>query len=261
VTTHINAGGIKLRYVVDGNKDGPPLVLLNSIATDIDMWSPQLAGFTQRLLVIRFDARGHGLSDAPPPPYSVDDLAGDAMALLDALALEQVHLCGISLGGLVALWMTAHHPERVKRAVVVSTAPRIGTPEAWDERATRARRGGMHAIVDLQMSRFFSRGSQVADGAEFDRIRQAVLATPLDGYIGACGALRNADLSSVVPSITVPCLIMAGNLDEATPPGQAQQLHAGIRGSEFVVIDGGHLCNVENPAAFNEAVLGFIAEN
>lgn len=260
MSPYLDAGGIKLHYAIDGLGDGPPSVLLNSIATDMDMWFAQLDAFTRKLSVIRFDARGHGLSGVPPPPSSLSDFGDDLVSLLDTQGLELVHLCGISLGGMVALWTAALHPERVGRVVVASAAPRIGTAEAWEERAAQARRGGMESLVDFQMDRFFRSQSAVSPTDELERIRRTILATPLEGYVGACLALRDADLSDLLPLITVPCLVLAGNFDRSTPPAEVERLHAGIRGSEFLVIEGGHLCNIDNPSAFNEAVLKFLAE-
>jgi 3-oxoadipate enol-lactonase len=258
--TDVRAGDVRLHCVVDGPADAPVLVLCNSIATDLHVWEPQAASFAQRFRTIRYDGRGHGRSGVPRGPYTIDQLGGDLVRLMDALDVEVAHVCGLSLGGLVAQWVTARHPRRVGRAVFASTAARIGTPELWEERAELVRNGGMAAVRDLQLRRFFTESFLAHNPDLADRVGRAVASTPPEGYVGSCLALRDADLTGLASTIRTPSLIIAGREDVATPPSDAEWLHEHIPGSRIAFLDdAGHLCNVEKPDRFNELVLGFLS--
>lgn len=252
--------GVRLTYRIDGPTGAPVLVLVNSVGTDMRMWRPQIAALRGRYRVVRHDARGHGRSDAPAGPYSIDRLGLDLLALLDHLHISSAALCGISLGGLIVQWLAARHPERVERAILANTAARIGTVEGWNARIDAVRGGGMAAVRETVLARFFSASFRATHAEEIRAIREMVEAIDPIGYIGACAALRDADLRASLPAIRAPTLIVAGALDESTPPLQSEELHAALAGSELLVLQGaGHLSNVEQPAAFNACLLAFLA--
>jgi pimeloyl-ACP methyl ester carboxylesterase len=194
------ASGVLLAYRVDGPDDAPAIVMVNSLGTDLRMWDSQVGLLSRDLRVVRYDCRGHGASGVPAGPYTIERLGLDLLALMDTLGIEQAHVCGLSLGGMVALWFAASYPERVARAVFANTAARF-LSEAFRRK---------HPDVAQQMS-------------------EMIEATNPRGYIGGCAALRDADLQEILAAIHVPSLILAGELDEATPPWQAQELH-GHRG-------------------------------
>jgi 3-oxoadipate enol-lactonase len=251
--------GIRLAYRLDGPPDRPVLLFVNSLGTDLRMWEPQVAALSTELRLLRYDSRGHGQSDAPPGPYTLDRLGLDAIALLDQLGVERAHVCGLSLGGLVALWLAIHRPERVGRAVFANTAARIGTLESWSARIEAVRAGGMAAIKDAVLARFLSADFRQRRPDVTEQIGATLLATPPDGYVGACAALRDADLRNLVSTIETRSLVIGGELDEATPPAQAEDLHAGIVPSELMVIPGvAHLSNLEAPDLFNRRVLDLL---
>ena len=223
------------------------LVLVNSVGADLRMWQPQIGALSQNFRVVRFDARGHGRSSTPAGPYSIDRLGRDLLALLDHLRIPQAHICGISLGGLTALWLAAYHPERVGRVILANTAARIGTVEGWNARIDAVRAGGMAAVATV-LARFFSAAFRASHAEEIRAVGDMVAAIDPIGYIGACAALRDADLRAIAPSIRTPALIVAAGLDEATPPSQGAELHAAIAGSALVVLPGaGHLSNISSP--------------
>jgi 3-oxoadipate enol-lactonase len=254
------ANGIRLGYRLDGPDNAPPLVLLNSLGTDLRIWNPQVALLSRTLRVIRYDQRGHGASEVPAGPYTIEQLGLDLLALLDALQIERAHLCGLSLGGMVALWCAAHHPGRVARAVFANTAARIGTMESWNARIALVNTGGMSAIREMVVARFLSEGFRRSHPEVARQLGEMLEAIDPAGYMGACAALRDADLHEIVAAIQVPSLIIAGELDEATPPAQVQELHAAISGSELLLLrEAAHLSNVEQPEAFSKAVLAFLA--
>jgi 3-oxoadipate enol-lactonase len=259
--TRVALRDLSLEVVVEGDPGAQPLVLVHSAGADHRMWDGNLPALGRRFRLIRYDLRGHGGSDVPPPPYNLDDLGGDLVGLLDALDFATTHIAGGSLGGLVALWLAARHPERVDRAVFAGTAARIGTPETWEQRADAVRRGGMEAVVEVVMARFFS--------ARFRRDRADVVARfvdvlrrqSADGYVGTCLALRDADLRGEVERVRAPSLILVGSEDVSTPPSDAEFLRHSIAGSRTLLLDGvGHLCTVERPDVFEDIVEHLIGE-
>lgn len=251
--------GIRLDYRVDGPADAPVLLFVNSLGTNVRMWEPQVAPLAEQFRVVRYDSRGHGRSDAPPGPYTLERLALDALALLDALDVEQAHVCGLSLGGMVALWLAIHRPERVGRAVFANTAARIGSEAIWSARIEAVEAGGMAAIHDAVLARFLSAGFRARDPETTRTVSEMLLSTSLSGYIACCTALRDADLRHLASTVEAPSLVIGGELDEATPPAQAEDLHAAIVPSELMVIPGvAHLSNLEAPDLFNRRVLDLL---
>ncbi len=261
MNTFMTDDGVRLAYRIDGMAGIPPLLFINSLGTDLQMWEPQAARFRHDFQVIRCDTRGHGHSDAPPGPYTIERLGRDVLTLLDQLSIEQAHICGLSLGGLTALWLAVYHGERLRSAIFANTAARIGTLEGWSERIKAVRAGGMPAVREMVLGRFFSAVFRQAQPEVVQSIGDMLVAIDPVGYIGACSALRDTDLHAEIPAIRTPSLIVVGALDEATPPAQSEELHTAIRGSKLIVLDkAAHLSNLEQPDAFNSAMLHFLQE-
>ena len=247
--------GAPLHSRVDGSRGGRPLLLISSLGTDLSMWEPQVPALGEHR-VIRYDHRGHGRSAATPAPYTLERLGRDALAVLDAHAVDRAAVCGISLGGLVALWLGVHAPGRVDRLLLADTAARVGTEQGWRDRITAVRGEGMAAIAPLVMERFFSAAFRARDPDTVARITEALVEQPAEGYVGACAALATGDLRSDLSVVAAPTLIVVGSADEATPPEDADELHAGIAGSRLEVLPGaGHLSNLEQPRRFTELLL------
>jgi 3-oxoadipate enol-lactonase len=197
----------------------------------------------------------------PTAPASIERLGRDLLGLLDHLGIARAHICGLSMGGLTAQWLALHHPGRVERAVFANTAARIGTAEGWEARIAAVRAGGMAAIRDAVVERFFSPAFRAERPEVVGRYAAALEATDPVGYTACCAALRDADLRPAVGAIRAPTLIIAGGLDEATTPAQAEELRAAIPGARLLVLDGAaHLSNVERPGRFSAALAGFFAE-
>ena len=248
--------GVRLAYRLDGDDDSPSIVLVNSLGADLRMWDPQVAALSRRFRVLRYDIRGHGQSGLSDEEVTIERLGLDLMDLLDELSIRSVHICGLSLGGMIALWLAVHHPERIKRAVFANTAARIGTVQGWNARIDAVRVGGMAAVRGAVVARFLSDGFRARHPEMAHWIGNMLEATDQVGYIAACAALRDTDLRDLVHKIRVPSLIIAGALDEATPPAQAEELHKAIRGSDLIIFpEVAHLSNVEQPAAFNACLL------
>lgn len=252
--------GVRIAYRVDGPADAPTLVLLNSIGTNMHMWDQQVARLNTTLRIVRYDCRGHGDSDAPAGEYTIEQLGLDLLALLDTLQIEQTQLCGLSLGGMIALWFTITYPTRVTRAVFANTAARIGTVERWNERIDAVKTNGMAAIRDASLTRFLSADFRQRNPEMTQQIGEMIEATPTTGYSGACAVLRDTDLRELVSTIHIPALILAGELDTSTPPSQARELHAALTGSQIhTFADVAHLSNVERPIEFSNYLQTFLA--
>lgn len=253
--------GVRLHTRIDGDDGGPPLLLLNSLGTDLSTWDPQIAVWSSARRVVRFDQRGHGRSDVPSAPYSVERFARDALTVLDAYEMGTADLCGLSLGGLVALWIAGTEPLRVRRAVFADTAARIGSETGWQERAATVRAEGMAAVTDMILGRFFSPAFRATGDPAIDAVARMLRAAAVDGYAGSCDALATADLTELVQAVQSPSLVIVGTADEATPPTDARELHASLADSEIVELAGaGHLANLERPELFGGVVLDFLDE-
>ena len=250
--------GCRLSFSVAGPKKAPPLLLLNALGTTSALWTEQFAPLSRGLRVIRCDTRGHGDSAAPPGDYTLDRLGHDALAVLDAAAATRAHVCGVSLGGLTALWLARHAPERVDHIVCANTGARVGTRELWRQRIQAAREQGMAALAGLTMQRWFTERFRQSAPATVDRFRSMISACSVAGYTGCCAALRDADLRDEIHRIDTPTLVVTGTHDQATPPSLGDGIRTAVAGARAVELDAAHLANVEQPGAFNAAVIEFL---
>jgi 3-oxoadipate enol-lactonase / 4-carboxymuconolactone decarboxylase len=243
-------------FRIDGPPGAPVLVLSNSLGTNWRMWEPQVAVLTGHFRVVRYDQRGHGVTDALEGPYALADLGADLLGLLDHLDVARASLCGVSLGGLVCMWVAAHAPERVERLVVASTAPHFPPRGPWIERAERVRAEGTAWLLDGLLERWFTPGF-VARAPEIVRLVAEMLAgVDPDGYACCCEAIAGSDERSALDRIGAPTLVLAGAADPVAPPTVALELHEAIAGSSLVVVpSAAHLVNLEQPGRFNAAVL------
>lgn len=233
------------------------LVFLNALGTDLRIWDEVVAALPQSWSVLRYDQRGQGLSEIGDTPHSVAGLAADVSELLDELGLSKVVLCGLSLGGLVAQELVLARPERVRAVCLCGTAARIGTRESWDERSERVRSGGMAAIADSVLARWFS--EPFLRSASARGYRTLLERTSPAAYLAAVAALRDADLSARVGAIQAPVLVLAGELDEATPPALSRALCEALPAARCELIPkASHLMCVEQPAAVARALVSFI---
>ncbi|WP_306212557.1 3-oxoadipate enol-lactonase [Actinoplanes sp. RD1] len=237
-----------VHHEVTGPADAPPLLLINSLGADLRMWDPQLPALADRFRVIRYDARGHGRSPVPPGPYSLADLAGDATALLDHLGIGRAHVCGLSLGGMTAMWLAAHHPARVDRLVLCCTSALLGPPSAWAARAATVLSAGTGAVADAVVDRWVI-------NADKSYLRDMIAATDPVGYAAACAAIEHMDLRADLPGITAPTLVIAGADDPATPPSHGVAIAAAIPGARLEIVPGAHLATWEHAAIVNPLLL------
>jgi 3-oxoadipate enol-lactonase len=254
-------GDTGIAYRVDGASDGVPIVFINSLGTDHRLWNRQVPAIQHDCRVIRYESCGHGVSDVPDGRMTIDRFGEQCLELLDHLGVSRAVICGCSLGGLVALWLAAHHPERVTGAVLANTGAKLGTNESWDTRIAAVRAGGMAAIRDAVLGRFLTAPFREREPDAARLIGSMLDATNPAGYIAACQALREADLRPKLGSVRVPTLVIGSDRDESTPLALSQELHANIVDSELVTIrDAAHLSNVEQADAFNDALVRRLRE-
>ncbi len=250
--------GCHIAWRMEGPADAAVLMLSNSLGTSMDMWAPQMAAFSSRFRVLRYDSRGHGASDAPVGAYSLDRLGRDAVELLDALGLERVSFCGLSKGGMVGQWLGVQAAERIDRLVLANTSSWMGPASGWQSRIQTVLDQGMAAIADAVIGRWFTPGFTSGGDPAIAPIRADLLATSPLGYAGCCAAIRDMDLRPVVSLIRRPTLVIGGAFDPATPPDDARALASAIPGARLAILDAAHLSNVEQPERFTQASLDFL---
>lgn len=252
---------VDLRHEFRGKRGSPGLVFTGSLGTDLTMWGPQAELLKPRFCTLRYDIRGHGSSPVPPGPYSIADLGGDLLALLDRLGIERASLCGLSIGGMISMWVAAHAPERVERLVLCCTSAQLGPPSAWHERAAIVRAEGVGAVADAVLGRWFTAGFAAANPDEVGRLRGILTATPQEGYAGCCEAIAEMDLTPDLPSIAAPTLVIAGEQDPSTPPEHGRRIADLVPGARFEVISpAAHLATVERPDLTTAMILRFLTE-
>lgn len=249
---------IQLHYQLEGDKDAPVLMLCNSLGTTLEMWEPQMATLLTQFQVLRYDVRGHGQSQVPPGPYSIDQLGQDALALLDHLGLQRVDFCGLSMGGMTGMWLGTHHPNRLKHLVLCNTAAKLGTPELWNARLAALARDGMASIAPAVLDRWFTQRFQQRAPHVIERVRGMLLGTSPQGYEANVIAIREMDQLADIARIDVPTLVISGRHDGSTPPELGREIAQRISGSRLVELDAAHLSNWEQAGAFTVALMDFL---
>ncbi|MBV0912707.1 3-oxoadipate enol-lactonase [Anianabacter salinae] len=248
-----------IHYREDGDPSGAPVVFANSLGTDLRLWDQVLPLLPKGLRIIRYDKRGHGLSSCPPAPYAMGALVSDLEQLLDHLTVKDCLLVGLSIGGMIAQGLAVKRMDLVRAMVISNTAARIGTPEMWQQRIDGVRDGGIEALADPVMERWFSKSFRRTPALE--AWRNMLTRTPAEGYIGCSAAISGTDFYTTTASLTLPTLAIAGSEDGSTPPDLVRETADLIKGSRFHLIRGaGHLPCVENPAEYAEVLTKFIKD-
>jgi 3-oxoadipate enol-lactonase len=254
--------GLSFRLRIEGAGAGAPwLTFSNSHATDLHLWDGQVAALADRFRILRYDARGHGGSDASDGAYDMALLADDAVALWDELGIERSHLVGLSLGGTTGLELAARFPRRVASLVACDCRHMVTEDfiKGWAPRIALARHQGMDALVDSTIERWFTPAYRAANPPELDRVRDMIRRTSVAGYIGCAEALKGIDTEKRLGGIRCPVLAMGGEFDPSAPPALMADIAARIPGARHVVIDGAaHMSNLEQPEAFNRALDDFL---
>ncbi len=253
-------GDIALHYREDGDPDGAPLVFANALGTDLGLWDTVLPLLPDGLRMIRYDMRGHGTSDCPPAPYTMGALVRDAEALLDYLKVRDCVFVGLSIGGMVAQGLAVKRLDQVRALVLSNTAAKIGQPTMWHDRIATVRAGGMAALADTTLERWFSKRLR-QDETRLAPVRQMLLRTPPEGYMGCSAAIAGTDFYTPTSGLRLPTLGIAGSEDGSTPPDLVRETVDLINGSKFRLIrQAGHLPFIDQPSTFAQAVGDFLTE-
>ena len=253
-------GEISLNYELTGPEDGVPVVLSNGLGLSLGMWAPLLPYLPENWRILRYDRRGHGGSDVTPPPYTMGQLVRDTEGLLDHLGLRGCAFVGLSLGGMVAQGLAVKRPDLIRALVLSNTAARIATAEIWQTRAKQAREGGLAALLEPSLERWFTPAFR--NSPEVALWREMFLSTPLDGWLGGAQAIAGTDFYTTTAALKMPTLGIAGDRDGSTPPDLVRETTDLIAGSEFALIrKSGHLPHVEQPALYADILTRFVQKH
>ena len=257
----LKAHGIVQHFALEGSRDKPFLVFANSLGSDLRIWDGVVSHLVGKFTIIRYDKRGHGLSDVPAPPYSLDDLVLDLVGLLDALEIKEATICGLSVGGVIAQGLAISRPDRVRGLVLCDTGMRIGSFASWEERIATVKESGLSKLVGPSMERWFSAAFREHRSVEMQGYANMLLRIPAAGYLGTSYALRDADLTQKTPKINKPTLVLCGDQDIATPPDLGRELARAIPGARFSLIkEAGHLACIEQPESMARQMMEFFRQ-
>lgn len=256
----IDVGGFNLHYLLEGNPANPVVLLLNSLGADTSMWDAQVSTLLPYFRVLRYDTRGHGESEMPEGRCTLADLGKDALALLDNLGIDRVHVCGVSLGGLTAMWIGLNAAHRVRSLVLSNTAAKIGNVASWNDRIATVQAHGMGAVADAVVLRWFTPAFR-EDTEKFAAQKAMLLRCPVAGYVAASAAIRDSDLRDEIAALSVPTLVISGADDVVTPPSDGLASAAAIPGAIFREVPGAHLSNIEAPDAYNDVLISFLRQH
>jgi 3-oxoadipate enol-lactonase len=254
----IESDGARIHYRFDGRETAPVVVLSNSLGTNLSMWDAQVPALAARFRVLRYDTRGHGQSSVTPGPYSIMQLGRDVVRLLDELEIERAHFCGLSMGGMIGLWLGVYAAPRIGRLVLCNTAAKIGTAETWNARIEAVRQGGMAAIADGIIQRWFTPAFIARAPDTIERTRQMILLTPPEGYVANCGAIRDMDQRETISRISAPTLVITGAKDPVTTTPDARYIVEHVAGAQYAELDAAHLSNIEAAERFTQVLVQFL---
>ncbi len=255
---YVKSGEAQIHYELEGPNGSPVVLFSNSLGTDHSLWDPQAREFQKKLRVLRYDSRGHGGSSSTPGPYSVELLAKDVIAILDALKLDRVNFCGLSLGGMIGMWLGANASNRLNKLVLCNTGAKIGTLDNWNTRIETVQKNGMKSVSSAVLERWFTPAFREKAPGQMSNIRSVLEALNPDGYAACCAAVRDFDFRNELGNIRVPTLVIAGAHDPATPPADGRFIADHVPGARFVELIAAHLSNIEDHHRFNTELAAFL---
>ena len=251
---------VRLNYRFDGPDDAPVLALSNSLGTNLSMWEPQIPALAAQFRVLRCDTRGHGQSSVTVGPYNMSRLGRDLIGLLDAVGIERAHFCGLSMGGVIGMWLGVYAADRINRLVLCNTAAKIGAADTWNARIEMVRTQGMGPVAETQAQRWFTPAFIARAPDVIASTRQMIASTSPEGYAANCGAIRDADQRETISRIQARTLVIAGLHDPVIPAADVRYLADTIPGAKLVELDSSHLSNLEAADEFTKALLNFLTQ-
>lgn len=251
--------GCPIDVEITGPDNAPVLMLSSSLGTTKNMWDPQMNTFSAKYRVVRYDRRGHGKSGVPQGPYNMEMLGRDAIAVMDNLGLKKINWLGLSMGGMEGMWLGANAADRIEKLILSNTSTHYADKTPWNTRIENVTKGGsVAAIADAVINAWLTQNFQKANPAETSRMKEMMISTPVEGYLGCCAAVRDMDHREIIKGITAPTLIIAGSKDMATNVEAAEFIRDRIKGSKLAIVDAAHIANVEQPEAYAKEVLAFL---
>ncbi|WP_164730562.1 3-oxoadipate enol-lactonase [Pelagibacterium montanilacus] len=253
--------GVSLNTRVDGPEGGPWIILSNSLGANLAMWDGQMDMLTRKYRVLRYDQRGHGASDAPTGRYSFDLMVADVIALMDHYGIEKADWLGLSMGAMTGMGLAIHHPDRFGKMILADgrAVATDGYKAMWDQRVQAIGEGGLEAVVEGSLGLWLTESWRKANPEATDACRAMILATPPEGYIASCYALRELDYLKDLGDLTLPVLYICGAEDHGAPPEEMQEMAKATPGSKYAEIPcAAHVANINQPKAFNAAVASFL---
>jgi 3-oxoadipate enol-lactonase len=250
--------GCTIHAEIEGPERAPVLMLSNSLGTDLHMWDEQAGPLTRHFRLVRYDRRGHGKSDAPKGPYTMERLGRDVLGVLDGLGIQKINWCGLSMGGMVGMWLGANAGNRIDKLILSNTSAHFPDPTVWDARIKMVRDVGLAGIVDTNMERWFTKSFRERASQTMAKMRKMFVATNIEGYIGCGEAIRDMDHRPLLPKIMAPTLVIAGRHDPATTLEAGEYVKDHVPGARIAVLDAAHISNLEQPQIYADTVLGFL---
>ncbi|HTV30278.1 MAG TPA: 3-oxoadipate enol-lactonase [Xanthobacteraceae bacterium] len=251
--------GCTIHAEVEGPERAPVLMLSNSLGTNLHMWDEQVAPLTRHFRLVRYDRRGHGRSGVPKGPYTMERLGRDVIGVLDALGIQKINWCGLSMGGMVGMWLGANAANRVEKLILSNTAAYFPDKTVWDGRIKLVRDKGLEGIVDANMARWFTKAFRDRSPDAMAKMRDMFLATKVEGYVGCGEAIRDMDHRPLLSKIAAPTLVIAGKHDPATTLEAGEFIKEHVPGAQIAVLDAAHISNLEQPQVYADTVLGFLS--
>lgn len=262
IPTFVDVNGISVHYALEGAADRPVVMLSHGLLGSLAMWQPQVHALGSRYRVLRFDNRGHGMTAVTAPPYSVEKLTADAVGLLDALGIARAHFVGCSLGGMIGQQMGAQYSDRLRSLVLVGSRSVMPPTSMWDERIRVARTDGIAALLPTMLERWFTDSFRASNPAAVAAVAAGVLATPVEGFVGTCMAIRDMDHTELLPRVRAPTLVISGDCDPGVPVADTRRIHAAIPGAEMALVEGArHLFTIERAVVFERLLLEWLARH
>jgi 3-oxoadipate enol-lactonase len=254
----LKSGDAHIHYALEGQGESPVLAFSNSLGADFSMWDAQVPELRKKFRVLRYDTRGHGQSSSTPGPYSIEQLAKDFISLLDALHLDRVHFCGLSMGGMIGMWLGVNAPARLNHLVLCNTGAKIGTTDAWNARIEAVRNNGMKSVASAVVERWFTPDFRLKAPSTIANTLKMLEGTNPDGYAASCAAVRDFDFREQASQIRLPTLVISGAHDPATPPADGRFLAQQIPGARYAELHAAHLSNIEDRGRFNTELAAFL---
>jgi 3-oxoadipate enol-lactonase len=255
-----NLQDVKIYYEWAGTDGLPVVVFSNGLGTNIHMWDGQVDAFSKHFRVLRFDARGHGQSAVTPGPYTIEQLSWDLVHLMDTLQIDRAYFCGLSMGGMVGMFLGANAANRFHKLALCDTSPKFDPEHMWNKRIEIVNKGGMKAVASMVVERWLTTDFRASHPTETQNVLAMLESTNPEGYMAACAAVRDGDLWNILKGIHLPTLVVTGTHDPAATPVVSQALVKSIPNADYVGLPGSHLSNIEARDEFNKQVLEFLLQ-